>query len=161
MGIRYYASPVLAADVEIAQADPRAFMCCQRAAERQDALDYPPRSLYLDKCWRQLQDLLGPTGDQPARPSFQLVEGQVTNTSRGWDSFRKVLSPEQVLDVARDLALIGEQEVLAARVREFGGTGVINDDPDELRYVMQYLDDAKAFVAELAEENLGLIYTIG
>jgi hypothetical protein len=51
--------------------------------------------------------------------------------------------------------------VLAARVRTFRRDGLVNDDPDELRYVMHYLNDAKSFVDALAEDDLGLIYTIG
>lgn len=161
MGIRYYAYPVLASDIERARDDPRAFLSADPLYDAWGPAELKPRMLYLDKCWDQLQEFLGSRPGRPERVSFQLVEGEVTHTYEGWIPFIRVLSPTQVEEVARDIAQLGEAEVLAARVPTFGRDGVVNDDPEELRYVMQYLDDAKAFVAALATDNLGLIYMIG
>ncbi|MCU1579125.1 MAG: hypothetical protein JWP19_1329 [Rhodoglobus sp.] len=161
MGIRYYAYPVRASDIEFARANPRDFLAADPLADAWGPAELKPRMLYLDKCWGQLQEFLGPRPDRPERVAYQLVEGQVTHTSEGWIPFTRVLDPAQVHEIADELSQIGEVDVLAARVRTFRRDGLVNDDPDELRYVMHYLNDAKSFVDALAEDDLGLIYTIG
>ena len=161
MGIRYYAYPVRASDVELARANPRDFLADDPLADAWGPVELKPRMLYLDKCWGQLQELLRPGSGRPESVAYQLVEGEVTHTSEGWIPFTRVLDPAQVREIAEELSQIGEADVLAARVRTFGGDGFVNDDPDELRYVMQYLNDAKSFVDALAKDNLGLVYMIG
>lgn len=116
--------------------------------------------LYLDKCWHQLQELLGPRPGRAARDAFQLVTGQVTHKTDGWIPFAQVLGPEEVRQVAEDLEQVDEEGVLAARIRGFH-VEVVNDDPEELRYVMEYLNSAKEFLTALADDGLGLVYVIG
>ncbi|MCU1439043.1 MAG: hypothetical protein JWP85_40 [Rhodoglobus sp.] len=157
MGIRYYAYPVRESDLELARENPRDFLADDPLADAWGPADLKPRMLYLDKCWRELQELFGRDG----LPALLLVGGQVTHTAYGWIPHIQVLSPDQVRLVARHLCTFGEADVFAARLRSRGGDGTVNDDPDELNYVVHYLDAARDFSTSLASEGLGLIYTIG
>ncbi len=157
MGIRYYAYPVRASDVQLARSNPRDFLSDDPLADAWGPVESKPRMLYLDKAWRQLQEFF--TQELPA--ALPLVDGDVTHVQCGWIPHIRVLAPDQVGDVAHALAAVGEVDVLAARLRTFGGDSVVNDDAYELRYVMEHLDAAKSFTTSLARDGLGLIYMIG
>jgi hypothetical protein len=66
MGIRYYAYPVRTSDVELARANPHDFLATDLLADAWGPAELKPRMLYLDKCWGQLQELLGPRPDRPS-----------------------------------------------------------------------------------------------
>ena len=71
--------------------------------------------LYLDKAWSLLQcdrTERGGTGSS----GLSDVRGQVTQTGMGHLPFVRVLTPAEVVDVAKDLADISDQEV-ADRLR--------------------------------------------
>lgn len=155
MGIRYYAYPVAAEDIENARADPRLYMASDPLADAWGPEELRPQMLYLDKCWSALQHLLGPHDAQPPRVSLMLVDGSVTHTYDGWIPWLSVLDPDQVSEVARDLVLVDADDVLA----HFGTDETRSIDTAD--YVKQYLEEAQRFVTQLAHEGRGLIYMIG
>ena len=157
MGIRYYAYPVAAEDIERARLDPWLYLSDDPLSDAWGPAELRPRMLYLDKCWRALQHLLGPREDRPARPSFALVEGQVTFAGNGgWYSWLRVIDPEQLTEIARDIVLVDEDDV-----RELFPAQPGEMQRDTVDYVAPYLADAQRFVTELAREGKGLVYTIG
>ena len=153
MGIRYFASAIRPTDVDTARSDPRCFQCKRYDDDDWDPTEPVDRGLDLDKSWWELQLLF------ESRPAHMLVEGRVTQSSNGWIPHYGVLDPEQVRQVAEDLATIDEDVLVRAGVR--GYDGVIARGSSDFNYVMQYLNAAKEFTALLARDGLGLIYTIG
>lgn len=73
----------------------------------------------------------------------------------GWIPFVRCLSPDEVIQVSRDLALVGEADVRLALTE--GGFWTI----DDLDYVLFHLAEAKSFVDDLAARGEGLVYLIG
>lgn len=157
MGIRYYAYPIPAEDYLRAVADPCLFHGIDPLMDAWGPDSSRPEMLYLDKCWQELQALLGPWSVQPARAAYQLVEGQVTHVETGWIPYERALSPDQVKDVASDLATVNDADV----VRLLAGYPVRNQPDTEHRYVAQYLAAAQNFTARLAGDGRGLVYLIG
>ena len=157
MGIRYYAYPIAAEDYLRAQADPCPFHGSDPLMDAWGPASSRPEMLYLDKCWQELQALLGPCSGQPARPAHQLVEGKVTHVETGWIPYERALSPDQVKGVAADLATVTDADV----VRLLAGYPFRHDPDTEHRYVAQYLASAQKFTARLASEGRGLVYLIG
>ena len=160
MGIRYYAYPLLADEVERARNDPRAYLSDDPLADAWGMVDRRPKLLYLDKCWSPLQRVFHPDPDRHPRPSFTLVEGNVTHTGYGWIPYIKVLSPDVVSDIARDIVLTDANDVrtaLGLDMPELQPPSLIA----EFDYVMEYLAAAREFVADLDAEGCGLIYLIG
>lgn len=156
MGIRYYAYPLAPEHVDLARADPYPFLPADPLADAWE-LDGRPRTdmLYLDKCWKELQWLTCPTAGAP-RTAYALVRGQATHTGGGWVPWVDVLSPADVDDVARDLVLIGEDEVAACRDP--------HGDPlsaSGREYVTHYLREAQEFTARLQRRRWGLVHVIG
>jgi hypothetical protein len=154
MGIRYYAYPLRPQDVERAELDPRAFISRDPFRDAWGPDDLRPEMLYLDKCWRELQWLLGARGGGAPRRSLVLVEGEVTETATGWIPYMKVMTPKEVAAVARDLADVGHEEI-RAQDWNYPGRGWSAD------YVWHYLDAARRFVEALAQDGRGLVYLIG
>ena len=74
----------------------------------------------------------------------------------GWIPWVCVLSPSEVGIVARDLALIDEDDVDACRDRR--GMPLSEDGRD---YVVQYLRNAQEFTARMQRRGWGLVYMIG
>lgn len=158
MGIRYYAYPIAAEDYLAARENPCRFHGADPLADAWGLHDQQPEMLYLDKCWRELQILLGsPVGDSP-RPAAQLVQGQVTDTDMGWIPHEQALSPEEVGAIAADLATVGESDIRKALPR-FNRPD--DSEDQEFEYVAQYLAEAKKFTAHLASQGYGLVYLIG
>lgn len=158
MGIRYYAYPINAEDYPSAREDPGPFHGFDPLADAWGSRQNQPEMLYLDKCWSELQLLLGSPEGHATRPAARLVEGQVTHTAMGWIPYKQALSPAEVKSIADDLATIGEFDIrrkLPTNNRPHGS------EDDEYRYVAQYLDEATKFTARLASEGRGLVYLIG
>ncbi len=157
MGIRYYAYPLHAADVPLAECDPRQFMSADPLADAWglDPGRPKPRMLYLDKAWRPLQLLFAEaaTGEDPPI-SAQLVAGRVWQSGQGWwEPHIGVLPPEQVAAIARDIVRFGPvDQATAERIDRLGPSA---------DYVNDYLLRAQEFTAEIAGDGLGLVYMIG
>lgn len=159
MGIRYYAYPVDAKLIELAKTSPRAFLGSDPLADAWGPAENRPPMLYLDKCWRDLQELFGRSDGTTARPALELVRGAVTPHPEGWEPFIRVLGPTEVAAVAADISRVTEADASAMAASRPSRWG---DSPaDELRYVLHYLADAQSFTAQLAREGRGLVYEIG
>ncbi|MCU1409394.1 MAG: hypothetical protein JWR04_101 [Rhodoglobus sp.] len=150
MGIRYYAYPVHAADIDNARADPWAYLSDDPLLDAWGPPEQRPRMLYLDKCWQELQQLLS---DNPA---LAMVEGEVIHTQDGWISHKKVLAPEELPEIAEGLALVTEDDVLALAESQ-----TFRETEEQRSYIQHYLSAARTFADELRDEGLGLIYLIG
>jgi hypothetical protein len=167
MGIRYYAYAFDASQTDRAMADPRAFIADDPLA---DAWGFEPGAvvfatsfeqavperdmLYLDKAWRDLQLLTRPpSSGEPARPAFRMFDGDVTYHGLGWAACARALGPNEMPEIARDLALLEQQVECAAP----GGSTC-----DEGHcYVHHYLVDARRFAEHLARDGRGMAYLIG
>jgi len=164
MGIRYYAYAFDADKTELAVADPRRFLSDDPLA---DAWGMPhgaqvasptfaqsvPETdmLYLDKAWSSLQALSTPMsrGARP-RPCHRMFAGQVHMTDYGWEPCVRVVRPEDIPEIADDLADL---------VRSVSAEAP--DDDDDWRYVFQYLSRAAEFAAQIAATRRGFVYMIG
>jgi len=163
MGIRYYAYAFDADMTARAQADPMSVISDDPLA---DAWGMPhgartavtnfeqsvPRidMLYLDKAWSGLQEITRPGAtDRRPRPAYRMFEEQVTVHEHGWAPWVRALSPEDVPEIAEDLA------ELQRAMRE----GETNDE--ETRYLLDFLDRAVEFVTNVAASNRGFAYLIG
>ena len=94
------------------------------------------------------------------RDAYELFRGDVTHYGYGWIPFDRVLSAEEVLKVANDLAAVNLSELYQ------GYTPQVSPDwaaiMDGRRgYVESYLEAARKFTAQLAGGGLGLIHSIG
>lgn len=160
MGIRYYAYPVDARQVEFARQDPRAFLGRDPLMDAWGPIEQKPDMLYLDKCWGYLQGLFSSPAGEQNRAALALVAGEVEMSGLGWYSFVAARGPEEVAAIAGDISLLGEQHVREffedERRLQFGGSR-----ENEIEYVMHFLADAQEFVARLASEGRGLVYQIG
>ena len=158
MGIRYYAYPLAPEFVDRAVDDPRPFISDDPLADAW-GLGRPrrPDMLYLDKCWGQLQRLTNLRGAAPRR-AHALFTGNVTHTPEGWIPWVGVLTPTDVDDVARDLALLDAGDVDALLARDGYGTDAA---ADERQYVNHHLREAQRFTAGMKQRGWGLVYLIG
>lgn len=159
MGIRYYAYPITADEYLLAREHPRAFIGDDPLMDAWGGTREQPEMLYLDKCWNELQILLGPAAGQPERPAFQLVDGHVTHVETGWIPYERVLSPAQVQDVASDLATVTDADI--HRMVSQSPRSDPSDDEVERGYITHHLTAAQAFTARLAGDGRGLVYLIG
>lgn len=160
MGIRYYAYPVDGEFIELARVSPRMFMSIDPLADAWGLVGERPEMLYLDKCWRELQDLFGAKADTSPRPAYELVRGEVVLRPDGWTPFVRTLDPDQVATIADDMVRVTEAEVVAWL--ESGASRMTAEaHADERQYMMQLLRDAQTFTALLARERRGLVYMIG
>jgi hypothetical protein len=158
MGIRYYAYPITAEQYPLAVENPCRFHGADPLMDAWAPVDERPEMLYLDKCWHELQVLLGPESGVTDRPSLQLVEGRITDVGMGWIPYERALSPVQVQAVAADLATIGDSDIR----RLLPALNRWNDSPEqEYRYVAEYLAAAQEFTTALARNRRGLVYMIG
>ena len=160
MGIRYYAYPVAAELVEIAASSPRDFMSADPLADAWGPPDQRPPMLYLDKCWRNLQVVLGASRSEEIRPAYELVRGEVTMHSDGWVPYLRYLDPQKVRDIAADIANVDECQVMDG-VAAIGGQLLMKDFASEVDYTIDYLSAAIAFTADSARAGQGLVYMIG
>ena len=157
MGIRYYAYPISAEDYETARADPCPFHGRDPFADAWGPRDDRPEMLYLDKCWNELQAMFGPAPGVSARPTYALVEGQVTHVDMGWIPFERALSPGEVRTIASDIATVGDDEIRSLMARSISHP----DDEQEFSYIQHFLGEAQRFVTDLANDGRGLVYMIG
>nr|WP_314843226.1 hypothetical protein [uncultured Microbacterium sp.] len=163
MGIRYYAYAFDSEMTDQAKLDPRRFISDDPLA---DAWGMPhgaqvamtnfeqsvPRTemLYLDKAWSLLQALTGPSSaNGAARSSHRMFEGQVTMDGYGWIPWVRAVSPEEVVEIARDLA-----DLQPVAIEE----GAVDRDT---QYMLDYLNRAVQFVSGLAVSGRGFVYMIG
>ncbi len=169
MGIRYYAYAFDEDRTESALANPHAFVSSDPLA---DAWGFEPHArvatptfeqviperdmLYLDKAWRPLQLLTGPSpATAVARPAYRMFEGDVAMRPGGWtwDPWVRVLTPPEIEPIAQDLRDLTSGEALRrlpeVRVRD-----------DDVAYALQFLDRAHRFVDGLARECRGMVYLI-
>jgi len=168
MGIRYYAYAFEKDQTDQALANPRAFIAADPLA---DAWGFEPHAsvatvtfeqavpmrdlLYLDKAWPDLQSLTGATSsDGRPRPAFRMFEGEVTMCDGGWHPWVRALTPEEVVEVADDLAAL-EHEIASVGLVPGGADG---EDED---YLLHFLRRARTFVQCLAAEGRGMAYLIG
>lgn len=158
MGIRYYAYPITSEQYPDALENPCLFHGADPLMEAWGPLEERPEMLYLDKCWSELQVLLGAESGVTERPALQLVAGQVTHTHDGWIPHEKALSPAEVQSIAADLASVGESDIrrLLSQLQRWR-----ESDEQTYEYVAQYLTDAQAFTAKLSAAGQGLVYMIG
>lgn len=158
MGISYFALPVPPHMVDIARINPRAFLSDEHFWESWSDPPDRPEGLYLDKCWRDIADLLA--GTDPPRDAFELVRGEVTQYGYGWIPYVRVLSASQVLAVANDLACVKPAELYQGYLpRVSPDWAAIMDG--RRGHVQSYLEAAQQFTARLASQGFGLIYSIG
>lgn len=170
MGIRYYAyafdghatDQVLSDPLSVVSADPLA-----------DAWGLEPGAsishtnfeqvvserdmLYLDKAWRYLQFLTSSSkAGETVRPAFRMFEGSVTMNHEGWEPWVRALTPSEVVVIARDLVEVSDDEVhhLLSNLPHV-------DRESGVKYAVAYLQRARAFVTNLAEEGRGMVYIIG
>ena len=164
MGIRYYGYAFDADRTAEALADPRAFISSDPLT---DAWGMEPHSqysvatfqqrtpqrdlLYLDKAWRDLQSITGPT-----RPAYRLFEGDITLSPDGysWTPWVRALPPDEIAAIADDLIRITPASV--RKQYRLSGASALGAD-----YVVQYLEDARTFVRGLARDGRGMAYLIG
>lgn len=163
MGIRYYAYAFDAEMTARAQADPMSVISDDPLA---DAWGMPhgaqtavtnfeqsvPRAdmLYLDKAWSWLQEMTRPSAtDRRPRPAYQMFEGQVAAHEHGWTPWVRALAPEDVPEIAKDLAEL--QRVLRDCETKDG----------ETRYLLYFLNRAVEFVTNVAASHRGFAYLIG
>ena len=158
MGIRYYAYPITAEQYPSAVENPCLFHGSDPLMDAWGPVEEQPEMLYLDKCWHELQVLLGPQSGVADRPALQLVEGRVTDVGMGWIAYECALSPAQVQAVAADLATVGESDIR----RLLPALNRWNDSVDkQFEYIAHYLGAAQEFTAVLAKDGRGLVYLIG
>ncbi|NVM96843.1 DUF1877 family protein [Arthrobacter wenxiniae] len=160
MGIRYFALPVPAQLVGIARINPRAFLSDHHFWESWSDPPDRPEGLFLDKAWQDLQWLLGPGDAGPARAAYELVRGAVTQYGYGWIPYDRVLDQGQVADVARDLATVSLAAPYQGYTPQFSPDWAAIKD-SQCGSLDTYLGKAANFTQQLAEQGLGLIYSIG
>jgi len=160
MGIRYFALPVPPQLVDIARINPRAFLSDQHFWQSWSDPPDRPQLLDLDKSWWDLQQLLGGREASPPRPAYELVRGEVAQYGYGWIPYDRVLSAEEVLAVANDLAAVSVAGLYQACTPLFS-PDLAAIMYERRNYVEGHLRAARAFTAQLAGRGLGLIYSIG
>jgi hypothetical protein len=157
MGIRYYAYPLPAEFVERARSDPHLFLSADPLADAWGPAEDRPTMLYLDKCWWYLQALTWPDHDTPPRPAYRLFEGEVTEVGDGSHlPWLRVLDPEEVAEIARDLALLDDDDV-----HTWAAETSLSRGREDVDYLKHYLGAAKDFIARMVPDGWGLLYLIG
>lgn len=169
MGIRYYAFAFDADMTDQAVADPRRFLSPDPLADawgivRADTGDIATfqqaipeeEMLYLDKAWRLLQSVTGAPPGHPARPAFQMFEGEVHPGYGPYDAWVRAHTPEQVIAISRDLNAITEDEI---RTRLADGDGLAGESA--VTYAIHYLQEARRFADSLASNGRGFVHMIG
>lgn len=168
MGIRYYAYPVLASDLELARRDPLDYMNHNPIVDDDDP-DDDRLVLALDKSWRYLQHLFVWPNRLPADPCLDLVRGDVhypNGTMAGYLCYYEVLEPDVVARIATHIQSVDKVDVLAMFTARLGLTGASRSAEGErlredVSYVGFHLDAAKAFCATVAAAGHGIVYRIG
>lgn len=116
--------------------------------------------LYLDKAWSALQSLTcSASGGSGADSSYRMFEGSVTMHGLGWEPWVRTILPEEVRAIRDGLRAFDESRVLSWAETWRSRHGA--DHVDEVRYVLDYLRRAQAFVESLAADGRGMVYMIG
>ena len=156
MGIRYVAISIDADDyLHISKGPCPA--CGTRPHPREPEYDEPDRDvLDLDKSWHYLQRVFRSTGLAAAS---KIVAGNVTNTRTGWISHQGTIAPDQVGQVALELASVTPDQLRA----QFTEHNRWIDDRSEsgFEYVAANLAAAVKFTAKVASDTRGVVYYIG
>jgi hypothetical protein len=160
MGIRYYAYPVAAELAELAAASPHDLIGSDPFFDAWGPVDRRPHMLYLDKAWRNLQAVFGPSDSGGTCPAFELVRGEVTMRDDGWDPFVRYLDADTTREIAADLANVDECYVMSG-IEALRRKEVVADFSAEVDYTIQYLNEAISFTRDLASSGQGLVYMIG
>lgn len=148
MGIRYFAYAVSPRQIAQSRECPRGCFEHGDSWEHWDPGDEP--TLDLDKCYPEMQSLLG--GDRP-RPAYALVEGAVTFTGYGWRPHERMLDIDETRRVADDLDDLLEHVVVADLPGcRFG---------DFRTCVGTNLPKARDFARRVADAGFGIHYSIG
>lgn len=148
MGIRYFAHSV--SPRQIAQASE----CPRGCYDGHDSWDYwgysDAPTLDLDKCYPELQVLLG--GTTP-RPSYALVEGAVVlGGYGGWESFQRIIPVDEVKLIADDLDdLLSSPAEVALVACRYGDRDCVGEN----------LPRAREFARRVADAGFGIHYSIG
>ena len=160
MGIRYYAYPVPGNCTSDAVAHPHRYLGKDPFLDAWGPLETRPEMLYLDNCWHLLQHVLGAPTSIPSRPSFRLIEGEVTPIHCGvaWRPFIRVLDPREVSVIAEDLDSVDSG--LLKRAIEMQLHRTLQSDAEDLAYASAYLSEARSFTRAMADSGRGLIYAI-
>ncbi|MCV7192025.1 DUF1877 family protein [Mycolicibacterium brumae] len=127
--------------------------------EEEEEYDFERDTLYLDKAWSLLERVTRPQFGESARPAHRMFDGHPTMTKRGdYVPFVRVLTPAEVSAAAADIAELSDAEV-AERLGPEAPFGTTRSD--DVEYALQYLRDARSFMADLAARGRGMTYTIG
>jgi hypothetical protein len=173
MGIRYFAVTFPPDRVEEVTTDVDAYL--RSDAHHQFTCHREPSAptLDLDKSWRALQGAfscrkpehgraqsaswLQNFGCDDARPAFDLVRGDVTNSCCGWEPYTGVRHPGRAAEIAYDLA-----SLTAAEIDEWASAcAAWRRDESEGDYIREMIARAQTFTAQVEAEGLGIIYWIG
>ncbi|MBS1698813.1 MAG: hypothetical protein JST25_10485 [Actinobacteria bacterium] len=147
-GIRYFAFPVSERQIAQSRECPRGCFDGSDSWDRWGPGDAP--TLSLEKCYPELQQLLG--GSDP-RPALALVEGSVTHTPYGWRPYSKILDVAEARAIADDLdALLADPEHIPAIGCRFG---------DEEDCAPGNLIRARDFARQVSDAGFGIHYRIG
>ncbi|ROS51516.1 hypothetical protein [Frigoribacterium sp. PhB24] len=161
MEIRYSACPVAPEHLELARADPLAYMNDHCPDAPWDDPSWAHSWLDLDKSWRDLQKLFVMPDQIPAEMGLDLVRGDVRyprGEIHGYECHYEVLDPNRVEVVARQIARYDKADVLALNI----ASGRTDDGlRSDVNYVGHYLATAQEFTARQARAGKGLVYRIG
>ncbi len=159
MKIRYFARPLPALMVGEALVNPGALLDDGELWESWVPSGGCPTALVLDEAWRDLQMLLGESGQDPPRPSYELVRGAATYSNGVIHPYNRVLDPMQVCAIAGDLATADLQELYQHCLPMHSPDWATIMD-SRRGYVEHYLAAAAGFSTSLAFEGMGMVYSI-
>lgn len=185
MGIRYYAYAFEADMTDAAVDYPRLIIGRDPLADAWGLpdgfvvgnTDFTQRSpqedmLYLDKAWRELQQITsppeprcsglemsvfsGPMCEPESRSAYRMFEGHVHLRDGGatWDPWLRTITPAEVPEIAEDLDGITEADFSSL----FDDPSVHDQRSD---FVLGFLDKARRFVRGLEASGRGFVYMIG
>lgn len=162
MGIRYYAYPVTRAQLPAALLSPRtaippdplvtSFIPRLGGMAGAESID----DLYLDKIWKWVGDLFETERGRPNRPAFELFKGDATMVGVGWIAWEQVIGPDQLVPIAEDLCTAGRADVDALL-----NSPRFHFTEEDGECILQYLQDAQAYVRRRIERGEGMAITIG
>lgn len=162
MGTRYYAYPVTRAQLPAALLSPRtaippdplvtSFIPRLGGMAGAESID----DLYLDKIWGRVGALFETERDRPNRPAHELFKGNATMAGVGWIPWEQVVGPDELIPIASDLYTAGRADVYA----------LLNSPrhcftKEDGECILQYLQDAQAYVRRRIKRDEGMVIMIG
>lgn len=162
MGIRYYAYPVTRNQLPAAllspptaiPPDPPVTSFIPRLGGMAGAQSID--DLYLDKIWKWVGHLFETEQSRPNRPAFELFKGDGTMVGVGWIAWEQVIGPDELIPIAEDLYTAGRADVDALL-----SSPSFHFTEEHGEWVLQYLQDAQAYVRRRIERDEGMVITIG